>query len=77
MMGFLDDARKKLTEAVDQHGGSIAKGLDQAADFADRKTGGKHSEKIRQGRQKAQDALDGLDGREDDGRNPPGESGSR
>lgn len=65
-MGFLDDAKKKLTDAVDQHGEKINEGLDKAAGAIDKKTGGKHSEKIRQGVARTKDALDGLDGKDDD-----------
>jgi hypothetical protein len=65
-MGFLDDAKKKLTKAVDQHGDKINDGLDKAAGAIDKKTGGKHTDKIRQGVEKTKGALDGLDGRNDD-----------
>ena len=65
-MGFLDDAKAKLTEAVDKHGDKIADGIDKAAEMADDKTGGKHAEKLATGAEKAKDALDKLDGRNDD-----------
>lgn len=65
-MGFLDNAKKKLTDAVDQHGDKINDGLDKAAGAIDKKTGGKHTDKIRQGVAKTKDALDGLDGKNDD-----------
>ena len=45
-MGFLDEAKDKLTDAVDQHGDKIADGIDKAADVVDEKTGGKHDDKI-------------------------------
>ena len=64
-MGFLDDAKKKLTEAVDKNGDKIGQALDKAADLADKKTGGKHTAKIDQGVAKAKQALDGLDGTKD------------
>ena len=48
-MGFLDDAKKKLGDAVDKHGDKISDGLDKAGDAIDKKTGGKHSDKIRSG----------------------------
>ena len=65
-MGFLDDAKAKLTEAVDKHGDKIADGIDKAAEMVDDKTGGKHADKIATGAVKAKDALDKLDGKNDD-----------
>ncbi len=65
-MGFLDDAKKKLTKAVDDHGDKISDGLDRAGKAIDDKTGGKHSDKIKQGLDKAKGALDDLDGKPDD-----------
>ena len=65
-MGFLDNAKAKLTDAVDSHGDKIADGLDKAGDFVDKKTGGKYSDKIDAGTDKAADALDALDGKNDD-----------
>ncbi|WP_134767157.1 antitoxin [Nocardioides sp. 1609] len=65
-MGFLDDAKNKLTGAVDDHGDKIESGIDKAAGLADSKTGGKFHDKIETGTDKALDALDGLDGKNDD-----------
>lgn len=65
-MGFLEDAKAKLTKAVDDHGDKIAGGIDKAADAIDARTGGKHSDKISGGAAKAKDALDRLDGKDDD-----------
>ena len=65
-MGFLDDAKKKLSEAVDQHGDKIASGIDKAAAVADEKTGGKHTDKIAKATTKAKDGLDKLDKKNDD-----------
>lgn len=70
-MSFLDKARGKLTDAVDKHGDKISKGIDKAAATADRKTGGKHGDKIRNASAKAKDALDKLD-KKDDGDLGPG-----
>ena len=64
-MGLLDDARKKLTKAVDQHGDKIADGIDKAAKKIDDKTDGKHADKLATGAAKAKDALDKLDGKND------------
>ena len=65
-MSFLDKAKAKLTEAVDQHGDKIADGIDKAGKAINDKTGGKHADKITQATGKARDALDNLDGKNDD-----------
>jgi uncharacterized protein YjbJ (UPF0337 family) len=69
-MSFMDKAKAKLTEAVDQHGDKIAQGIDKAGNVVNEKTGGKHAGKIDQATGKARDALDSLDGKNDD--IPPG-----
>ena len=76
-MGFLDDAKKKLGDAVDKHGDTISEGLDKAAGKIDQKTAGKYSDKIESGVSKAKDALDGLDGKNDDLPGPPATGTSR
>ncbi len=73
-MSFLDKAKAKLTDAVDQHGDKIAQGIDKAGAFANEKTGGKHADKIGKATGKARDALDQLDGKDDD--IPPGTPGT-
>ena len=65
-MGFLDNAKNKLNDAVDQHGDKISDGIDKAAALADEKTGGKHTDKIESATGKAKDALGKLDGKNDD-----------
>jgi hypothetical protein len=65
-MGFLDDAKAKLTDAVDQHGDKVADGIDKAAKLLDDRTGGKHADAIATGAEKARDALDRLDRKDDD-----------
>jgi uncharacterized protein YjbJ (UPF0337 family) len=65
-MGFLDNAKSKLNDALDQHGDKISDGIDKAAALADEKTGGKHTDKIESATGKAKDALDRLDGKNDD-----------
>lgn len=65
-MGFLSDAKARLTKAVDSNGDKIAGGLDKAGQLVDKKTGGKYSDKIKAGVDKAKDSLDGLDGKNDD-----------
>ena len=53
-MGFLDDAKDKLTDAVDKAGDKIGDGLDKAGDVVDDKTGGKYDDKIDDGRRQGQ-----------------------
>ena len=65
-MGIFDNLKKKATKAVDEHGDQIAKGIDKAADLADSKTKGQHSDKVNKASGAAKDALDKLDGRDDD-----------
>lgn len=65
-MGFLDDAKKQLTKAVDDHGDKIRDGLDKAGDVADKKTKGKYTDQIAKGKTAATGALDKLDGKKDD-----------
>ncbi|MBV6726054.1 antitoxin [Nocardioides daeguensis] len=65
-MGFLDDAKDKLTDAVNSQGDKIGDALDKAADLASDKTGGKFDAKLELGAEKAKDALDSLDGKNDD-----------
>ncbi len=79
-MGFIDDAKKKLSRAVDKHGDKIDQGITKATqaaqDFDRKKTGGKHSGKIAQGAAKAREGLDKLDGKSgDDLGGPAGPAG--
>jgi len=57
MSSFFSKLRGQAQKAVDQHGDKIAKGLDQAAAQADKRTKGKYSDKIAKGRVKAQQEL--------------------
>jgi hypothetical protein len=66
LVGFLDDAKDKLSDAVDSQGDKIGDGLDKAADLVSDRTGGKYDDKLETGVDKAKDALDGLDGKDDD-----------
>ncbi len=60
-MSFLDDAKKKLTKAVGQHGDKISQGIDKAAAAANQRTGGKHGDKIGKASLKAKQAMANLD----------------
>ena len=65
-MGFLDKLKGVTSKAVDQHGDKISKGVSRAGDLIDKKTGGKYTDKIKQGEQQVDDSLDSLDGKNDD-----------
>jgi hypothetical protein len=72
-MGFLDDAKEKLSQAkdkledlVDGREDKVGEGIDQVADTADDRTGGQYSDQIDTGAEKAKDAVDSLDGKDDD-----------
>jgi hypothetical protein len=77
-MGIFDKIKKQAGDAVDKHGGQIAKGIDKAADFADTKTTGKHSGLIGMGSTAAKNALQKLDNKNDDipDETPPPTAGS-
>jgi hypothetical protein len=65
-MGFLDKAKKSLSQAVDQHGGKIEQGADQLGRTINARTGNKHADKVAKGRTQLRKSMDGLDGRGDD-----------
>lgn len=71
-MGIFDDAKDKAQDLVGGDQGQEA--MDKAGDFADDKTGGKFSDQIDQGKEKAGDYLggdsdsDGGDDNNDDNR---------
>ena len=53
-MGFLDKIKGQAKDAVDKHGDKIATGVDKAAEAIDKKTGGKHHDKIVKGQEPGQ-----------------------
>ena len=57
---FIDKAKDLASE----HEEEVTEGIDKAADFADEQTGGKYSDHIDTGAEKAKDFVEGLD--EDD-----------
>jgi hypothetical protein len=52
-MGFMD----KVKGMLGQHGDKADQGVDKAADTADSRTGGKHSDQIRTGADRTKDSL--------------------
>lgn len=60
-MGFLDDAKEKLTNLAGEHPDKVEefsdKGLDGAADKANDLTGGTYSDQIQQGRDAADERI--------------------
>jgi hypothetical protein len=71
-MGFLDKLKGRAKTAVDQHGDKIAGGIDKAASMADKKTKGKYTDQIHQGKGKTKETLDKLDGKNDGDLGGPG-----
>ena len=54
---FVDKAKDLASENED----AVKDGIDKAADFADEKTGGQHSEHIDKGAEAAKDFVEDLD----------------
>ncbi len=59
-MGLFDKFKKKTSKLADEHGDQAEGAIDKAAEFIDDKTGGKHTEKIEDGAEKAKDFLGNL-----------------
>ena len=55
-MGF-DELKNKAKDMIGQHGDKVDKGVERAGQFADEKTGGKHSEHIDKGEDKLKEGL--------------------
>ncbi|WP_406281662.1 antitoxin [Embleya sp. NBC_00896] len=56
-MGVFENLKTKAGDLLGQHGDKADKGVDKAAEVADRKTGGKHTDKIRDASDKTKEAL--------------------
>lgn len=57
-MGF-DEMKDKAKDMLGQHGDQAEQGIDKARDFADEKTGGKHSDQIDKLADQAKERLGG------------------
>jgi hypothetical protein len=68
-MSFLNKAKAAAELAVDKGGDKVGDAIDKGLEEADKRTGGKHADKLDQGGDRAKDYLDGLDGKDDDIRN--------
>lgn len=66
-MSFLDNAKKRLTKVVDQHGDKIEKGADRLGRTINQKTGNKHADKVVKGREQLRKGMTSLN-RKNDGR---------
>ncbi len=64
-MGFVDKLKGKTAKVVDRHGDKIKGGFGKVGDFVDKKTKGKHHDKIQSAKTKAEGGLDKLDGKND------------
>ncbi|TWP43989.1 antitoxin [Lentzea tibetensis] len=55
-MGF-DELKNKAKDLLGQHGDKVDEGVDRAGQFADERTGGKHTEHIDSAEEKAKEGL--------------------
>jgi MT0933-like antitoxin protein len=69
-VGFLDQAKKSLSKAVDQHGDKIERGADQLGRAINERTGNKHAGHVGRAREQLRKGLKSLDGKDGDGRKP-------
>lgn len=61
-MSFIDKAKEMLHMGVDKVGADkVGEGIDKAAGVVDDKTGGKYSDQIDSGAEKAKEAVEGMD----------------
>jgi hypothetical protein len=60
-MGFLDDAKDKISDLVNDNPEKVEEysdqGIDKAGDALDGATGGKYAEQVDAGQEKADDAI--------------------
>ena len=64
-MGFMDSVKGLIGKGKDlaaDNEDAIQDGIDKAADMVDDKTGGKYSDHIDTGAEKAKEVVEGLDG---------------
>ncbi|GAA1339837.1 antitoxin [Saccharothrix algeriensis] len=52
-----DELKNKAKDALGQHGDKAEQGVDRASGVVDERTGGKHSEQVQQGAEKAKEGL--------------------
>jgi hypothetical protein len=80
-MGFLDKlfrrARQEAPDVAAEHGDKVVEGVHKAGDFADEKTGGRHSEQIDTAETKVEDAVEKLADEKADEPAPPSEAPPR
>ncbi|MGI5505747.1 antitoxin [Lentzea sp. CA-135723] len=62
-MGF-DELKNKAKDLIGEHGDKVDQGVERAGQFADEKTGGKHSEHIDQGEDKLKEGLRNFGGQQ-------------
>lgn len=59
-MSAIENMKNKAQEMAREHRDQIEEKIDKAAELADNKTGGKHSDKVEQGVEKAKGLLGKL-----------------
>ena len=57
---MFDKFKDKAEDLAAEHGDTIEDAVDKVADIADEKTGGKYSDKIEMGAEKAKDVVEDL-----------------
>lgn len=65
-MGVFDNIKSKVTGLVKSRGDKVGGDVDRAGDMLDKRTGGRHADKVDMGQERAKDTLDGLDGKKGD-----------
>lgn len=58
---MFEKAKEKLQKFAGDNPDKVEKGVDKAAEMADRKTGGKHGDKLQQGADRLKDRLRGTE----------------
>ncbi|MGB3185095.1 MAG: antitoxin [Ornithinimicrobium sp.] len=69
-MGLMD----KATDAASEHPDKVDSGIDKGSDYADDKTGGKHTDQIDSAGDKARDSLGGDGSKESAAKNDAGQA---
>ncbi len=59
-MSIFDKFKKKTGDLAEEHGDKAEDAIDSGAEFIDDKTGGKHTDQIEAGAEKAKDFIEDL-----------------
>ncbi|MGB5950982.1 MAG: antitoxin [Ornithinimicrobium sp.] len=64
----------KAKDAAGDHSDQVNSGIDKGSDYADEKTGGKHTEHIDKAGDTAREQVDGFSGEADEAKNAKGQN---